>query len=77
MASLGEALAWESGDARGLREASTREPRREAEVLIGGRSTQEPRREPGEEDGVKEALRVATDMTSETRMLWWSKLGWL
>lgn len=45
-----------------LIERSTRDPRRDGGALMTGRSTQDPRREAGE-DGVKDGLRVATDMT--------------
>lgn len=57
-----EALASEV-----LMDRSTREPRRDGGALAAGTSTQDPRREAGE-DGVKEALRVATaDMTLDTK----------
>lgn len=46
-----------------VEERSTREPLRDEGALPAGRSTQDPRRETAGEDGVREALRVATDMT--------------
>lgn len=49
-----------------LMERSTREPRRDEGALPTGTSTQEPRRETAGEEGVKEARRVATDMTRDT-----------
>lgn len=49
-----------------LIERSTREPRREEGALPTGTSTQDPRRETAGEEGVKDALRVATDMTLDT-----------